>query len=139
MKLPTNPTVANVPPDLLRLVGKINTQVNGITEGNAAAHHTAATAAPVSGTWATGDFVINSAAALGLYRGWIYGASSFIGVAQIGAIKDTTANRPTKTMLGVVNDTDWAGYLYFDTTLDADGKPIWWTGTAWVDATGATV
>lgn len=139
MKLPTNPTIANAPPDLLRLIGKINAQVNGITEGNAAAHHTAAAAAPVSGTWAAGDFVINSAAALGLYRGWVYGASSFIGVDQIGASKNTTANRPTKTTLGVVNDADWAGYLYLDTTLDADGKPIWWTGTAWVDATGATV
>lgn len=31
------------------------------------------------------------------------------------------------------------GQQFFDTTLDADGKPIWWTGTAWVDATGATV
>lgn len=27
-------------------------------------------------------------------------------------------------------------YQYFDTTL---GKPIWWTGTKWVDATGADV
>ena len=28
------------------------------------------------------------------------------------------------------------GQMYFDTTL---GKPIWWFGTVWVDATGATV
>lgn len=28
------------------------------------------------------------------------------------------------------------GFFYFDTTLK---KPIWWTGSAWVDATGATV
>lgn len=26
-----------------------------------------------------------------------------------------------------------------DTTLDADGKPIWWNGTAWIDATGLVV
>lgn len=26
--------------------------------------------------------------------------------------------------------------MYFDTTL---GKPIWWSGLNWVDATGATV
>lgn len=31
------------------------------------------------------------------------------------------------------------GALYMDTTLDADGKPIWWNGVAWVDATGAIV
>ena len=28
------------------------------------------------------------------------------------------------------------GFQYFDTTID---KPIWWTGTKWVDATGADV
>jgi len=47
-------------------------------------------------------------------------------------LRNTTANRPT---LGAID----VGQMYFDTTLDADGKPIWWTGTAWVDATGATV
>jgi hypothetical protein len=47
--------------------------------------------------------------------------------------KNTTANRPSMaTNRGI-------GYLYLDTTLDADGKPIWWNGSAWVDATGATV
>lgn len=38
-----------------------------------------------------------------------------------------TSNRPTGK---------YAGYQYFDTTLN---KPIWYTGSAWVDATGATV
>lgn len=28
------------------------------------------------------------------------------------------------------------GFQFFDTTLN---KPIWWTGTKWVDATGADV
>jgi hypothetical protein len=51
---------------------------------------------------------------------------------QAVAKKNTTANRPTLLAEDV-------GYLYLDTTLDADGKPIWWTGAAWVDATGATV
>lgn len=46
--------------------------------------------------------------------------------------KGTTANRP-------VLDAGQIGYFYLDTTLDADGKPIWWNATAWVDATGATV
>lgn len=41
--------------------------------------------------------------------------------------KGTTTERPAgKTV----------GYQYFDTTLN---KPIWYTGTAWVDSTGATV
>lgn len=47
-------------------------------------------------------------------------------------LRSTTANRPTLTSID-------QGQMYFDTTLDPDGKPIWWTGTAWVDATGATV
>lgn len=46
--------------------------------------------------------------------------------------KGATANRPTLTSI----DT---GYQYIDTTLVAAGKPIWWSGTAWVDATGAAV
>ncbi len=37
-----------------------------------------------------------------------------------------TSQRPEKVL----------GREYFDTTLN---KPIWWTGTNWVDATGATV
>ena len=39
----------------------------------------------------------------------------------------TTAKRPTDVTIGL---------QYFDTTL---GKPIWWNGTAWVDATGTVV
>jgi hypothetical protein len=51
---------------------------------------------------------------------------------QKGVKQGTTANRPTAS----ANDI---GLLYLDTTLDADGKPIWYNGTAWVDATGAVV
>lgn len=51
---------------------------------------------------------------------------------QKGVKRDTTANRPTVT----ANDV---GLMYLDTTLDADGKPIWYNGTAWVDATGLAV
>jgi hypothetical protein len=46
--------------------------------------------------------------------------------------RNTTANRPTLTAVD-------RGVTYMDTTLDADGKVIWWNGTAWVDATGAVV
>jgi hypothetical protein len=42
----------------------------------------------------------------------------------------TTANRTTNPRIG---------WPYFDTSLGANGKPIWWNGTAWVDATGTTV
>lgn len=51
-----------------------------------------------------------------------------VGTAvQTGAF--TTASRPSASTAG-------AGASVFDTTLN---KPIWSTGTAWVDATGATV
>lgn len=59
-------------------------------------------------------------------------ASTWRMVAQNGIKKDTTANRPTPAAADI-------GLAYLDTTLDADGKPIWWNGTAWVDATGAVV
>jgi hypothetical protein len=56
------------------------------------------------------------------------------GAAKSGVIvkRSTTVNRPTLTSADV-------GIMFLDTTLDADGKPIWWTGTVWVDATGAIV
>jgi hypothetical protein len=44
-------------------------------------------------------------------------------------ISGTTANRPAATNFP-------KGAMYFDTTLN---KPIYWTGTAWVDATGGAV
>jgi hypothetical protein len=40
----------------------------------------------------------------------------------------TTAQRPTTRL--------WIGRPYFDTT---EGKPIWYDGTQWIDATGASV
>jgi hypothetical protein len=42
--------------------------------------------------------------------------------------KGTTAARPTIQLT--------IGQTYFDTTL---GRPVWWRGAAWVDATGAVV
>lgn len=45
----------------------------------------------------------------------------------------TTHQRPNNQL-----DDTWEsiGFQYFDTTL---GKPIWWNGTGWVDATGSNV
>lgn len=40
----------------------------------------------------------------------------------------STDNRPTTNLL--------SGQSYFDTTIK---KPIWWNGTAWIDATGTNV
>jgi parallel beta-helix repeat protein len=49
---------------------------------------------------------------------------------KIDPAKATTALRPAFPT---------TGQLHFDTTLNAGGKPIWYSGTAWVDSTGATV
>lgn len=48
----------------------------------------------------------------------------------------TTEERPTLYAQSLVNYNEHIGDCYFDTTL---GKPIYWNGTVWVDATGATV
>lgn len=58
------------------------------------------------------------------WASWITRASIIIsGVSESG----TTANRPTTQL--------WVGRMYFDTTL---GKPVWYEGPGWVDATGAS-
>lgn len=53
---------------------------------------------------------------------------SWLPFVQIGGGSGTTASRPTSAIS--------AGYPYFDTTLN---KPIWYTGSGWVDATGTAV
>lgn len=42
-------------------------------------------------------------------------------------LNGVSASRPTSSV---------TGQFYFDTTL---GKPVWWNGTSFVDATGTTV
>ena len=67
---------------------------------------------------------------------WVYGCDQTKVVSVTTAAPQnskqtsgTTANRPTTGLV--------AGYSqHFDTTL---GKPIWWNGSVWKDATGATV
>jgi hypothetical protein len=56
-------------------------------------------------------------------------ATTQVALVRSGA----TGARPATANLSV-------GYPFFDTSLAAGaGKPIWWDGTNWVDATGATV
>jgi hypothetical protein len=43
-----------------------------------------------------------------------------------------TANRPTLS-------ADDVGVMFLDTTLATGGKPVWWNGSAWKDATGTDV
>lgn len=62
MKLNTTPRV-NVDAETARWYREIAQQVNAISEGKLGGFYTAATAAPTTGTWAQGDFVLNSAPA----------------------------------------------------------------------------
>ena len=57
-------------------------------------------------------------------RWYTYGSQGWFADTQSGI----TANRPVYNLI--------VGTTYFDTTLN---KPIWWNGSAWVDATGTSV
>lgn len=46
--------------EMIALLGLIERQVNGLSEGALAARYNAMTAAPTTGTWAKGDIVYNS-------------------------------------------------------------------------------
>lgn len=48
-------------------------------------------------------------------------------------LQGASSARPTSRL---TNNWETIGMMYFDTTL---GKPIWWTGTKWVDANGSQV
>ena len=64
----------------------------------------------------------------GISRGWVSWLEKIGRYACSVSESGVTANRPTKNL--------WIGRPFFDTTL---GKPVWYDGTNWVDATGATV
>lgn len=55
------------------------------------------------------------------------------GVTGIAALNTLTGNSDYRVS---IENFVLAGTSYFDKTLS---KPVWWTGTNWVDATGATV
>lgn len=94
------------------------------------------TAVPTTGTYKIGDVTWNTnTTTVSPVSHWVCVVAGTPGVWRAAGwlgVKSVTASRPTLT----ANDI---GVVYFDTTLVAAGKPIWWTGTAWVDATGAAV
>lgn len=52
---------------------------------------------------------------------------------QSGVKRGTTAERPTGLSSAA------CGLHYLDTSLNANGKPIWWNGNTWVDSLGSAV
>jgi hypothetical protein len=90
---------------------------------------------PVTGTWLKGARVNVPFPDIGKASSYVCTASGTSGTWRVDKYTtniSTTGSRPTLTS----ND---AGVIYLDTTLDADGKPIWWNGTSWIDATGTVV
>ena len=80
--------------------------------------------APVEYTQAYQDQMNN---ALRLYFTLLNNFSQALAIPDFGP----TAQRPKAKQL--------TGQQYFDTSLGTVGKPIWWAGTKWVDATGTAV
>lgn len=87
---------------------------------------------PIKNLYIKNGVTGNITAPLNLSYQWTIAKDSNGNIVQyceddITVGKGTMTERPTgKTV----------GYQYFDTTLN---KPIWYTGTTWVDSTGATV
>ena len=65
------------------------------------------------------------------WNGTAWCAYNGCSMDNVAAVKGTTETRNSMTL-----NSSNVGFQYFDTTLN---KPIWWNGSAWVDATGATV
>jgi hypothetical protein len=93
-------------------------------------------APPTTGTWSRGDIALNNdprdASPVVEWRCQYGGTPGTWRAASWLVTRGATVSRPTLT----AND---AGVQHLDTTLAAAGKPITWTGTVWVDATGAAV
>ncbi len=76
--------------------------------------------------WIHDDAWSNRGGKIAFYQnGW----KNAFGQNATARLRGTTAQREPG-----LNNTNDIGFMYFDTGL---GKPIWWTGSKWVDATGA--
>jgi len=88
---------------------------------------------PTTGTWPRGYVLV-------LKSPFISGVSEYTcttgGTPGTWRASKWIVGRGTTRPTLTANDV---GVMFMDNTLDSDGKPIWWNGTAWVDATGAVV
>jgi len=102
---------------------------------------------PTKGYWYKGDYVENTnkekldidSTTQYVVKGWIRLRDGTTYVNNVDWVEDRAyysnkidENGPTTSR----PSTPVTGQRYFDTTLN---KPIWYNGTAWVEATGATV
>ena len=85
-----------------------------------------------------GDKWIHPSPVFGGGHSYICVAGSYLGSAtwrlssQYGVKKDSSLNRPSPNSMDV-------GLVFLDTTLGANGKPIHYNGSAWVNESGASV
>lgn len=94
------------------------------------------TGVPTAGTFRRGDIVANKFPLTGIIAEWICVTAGTPGTWRMKDFvvsKGTTAQRPAG-----LTAVDF-GAMHMDTTLAANGKPIWWNGTIWVDNTGTAV
>ncbi|UQP02227.1 hypothetical protein L0Z36_10100 [Burkholderia multivorans] len=88
---------------------------------------------PTGGTYRTGDVVKMKFPSLGKPVEYVClsGGTPGTWTRAAGTVKrDVTANRPTGLTFADI------GTIFFDNTLNGNGKPIFWSGTAWVDVNG---
>ncbi len=91
--------------------------------------------APTAGSWLRGDIINVKNISIGgatQYRCTASGTPGTWRATQWMPNRGATGSRPVLT-------ANEPGVMYLDTTLAANGKPIWWTGTIWVDSLGASV
>lgn len=91
--------------------------------------------APTTGTWTRGDIVFETnPTATGDFMHVCIASGTPGTWRSIGQLpqRGTTAARPTLTATDI-------GRVYLDNTLGANGVPIWWNGTAWVNSAGTVV
>ncbi|KVW79984.1 hypothetical protein [Burkholderia cepacia] len=91
------------------------------------------TGVPTGGTYRTGDVIKSKFPSLGKPSEYtcVGGGTPGTWTRSAGTVKrDVTANRPTGLTFADI------GTIFFDNTLNGNGKPIFWSGTAWVDSNG---
>ncbi len=91
---------------------------------------------PITNEWNAGDIAFTTNIEKGRPIGWMCVESGSPGKwVATGHFTDNRINRGTTAERPPMS-SDSYGFQYFDTTL---GKPIYWTGSKWVDANGSDV
>lgn len=71
----------------------------------------------------------------------LYAGSTLVSYLEAGEVETRweAAQTTAKGATPARPEAPAVGQLYLDTTLAPAGKPVWWTGTAWVDSMGEEV